>query len=181
MMAASRLEENGPKNLPYFFRKSPLNHNSSRRPLQKEHQKADDADKKPHPTPLLIEKESIQAASRCFCEKDDRENQAQRAEHLSENSPQNGGSEWIIHAGSLVQNVMNEPLLKRTDRNIPRKTCDREDKKGEGNLPVSLKASAPPCEDGDREEQSSETEQKGILKDAWRDQRDACSIGKARS
>src|SRR6266571_638337 len=34
MMAASRLEANGPRNLPYFFRKSPLNHNSSRRPLQ---------------------------------------------------------------------------------------------------------------------------------------------------
>jgi len=87
----------------------------------------------------------------------------------------------IIHTGSFVQNVMYEPLLKRTNRNIPRKTCDREDKEGERNLPVSLKASAPPCEDGDGEEESGETQQKGILKDAWRDQRDACSIGKARS
>src|SRR5205085_5477037 len=34
MMAASILEDNGPRNLPYFFRKSPLNHNSSLRPLQ---------------------------------------------------------------------------------------------------------------------------------------------------
>ena len=33
-MAASILEDNGPRNLPYFFRKSPLNHNSSLRPLQ---------------------------------------------------------------------------------------------------------------------------------------------------
>lgn len=33
-MAASRFEEKGERNLPYFFRKSPLNHNSSLRPLQ---------------------------------------------------------------------------------------------------------------------------------------------------
>ena len=132
---------------------------------QKEHQKDDDADNKPHPTPLPREKESIQAASRCLCEKENRENQAERAEQLSENGSQNSGSQGIIHIGSLVQNVMNKPGLKRTNRNIPQKTCDREDKESERKLPVSLKILAPPGEDGDGEEQSRQSEQKGIFKD----------------
>jgi len=76
---------------------------------------------------------------------------------------------------------VHESVLKRTDHDVSKKARDSEDEESEGNLPVSSEVLTPPRNDGDQKQENRESQQKAVLEDARRYQRDACSIRESRA